>query len=240
MDRWTLVTGGTRGIGAKISIQMKQAGYQVIASYHSDEANAQSFSKEHNIPVHCFNVSDADACTKAMHHIEKTYGGIDVLVHNAGITRDAFLHKMDINQWHDVINTNLNSCFYVTCPLIEHMRTRGFGRIIFISSVNAQKGQLGQTNYSAAKAGMIGFVKALAQESAKKGITVNAIAPGYIETDMLRDVGGAILEQIKGQIPVGRLGNTLDVARAVLFLASKEASFITGSTLSVNGGQYMV
>lgn len=239
MKKIALVTGGTRGIGASISQKLKEAGYKVIAIYHGNDAVAQAFEKQTGISTYKWDVSNFKACQEGIALVIKDHGPIDILVNNAGITQDATLHKMSYEQWADVIQTNLTSCFNMTRQVIESMRDRGFGRIINISSINGQKGQFGQTNYSAAKAGVIGFTKALAQESAAKGITVNAIAPGYINTDMIAKVPEAVLTKIIEQIPVGRLGNAEEIAHAVVFLADEKSGFITGSTLTVNGGQYL-
>ena len=241
MARVALVTGGSRGIGAAISIALKAAGYTVAANYAGNDDAAAKFKGETGIPVYKWDVSDFDACAAGVAKVEADLGPIDVLVNNAGITRDGMFHKMTKEQWYAVINTNLNSLFNMTRPVWEGMRARKFGRVICISSINGQKGQMGQANYSAAKAGDIGFVKALAQEGAKVGITVNAITPGYIGTEMVRAIDPAIIEKaILPHIPVGRLGEPAEIARAVVFLAADDAGFITGSTLSANGGQYMV
>ncbi|MCZ8269570.1 MAG: acetoacetyl-CoA reductase [Beijerinckiaceae bacterium] len=241
MARVALVTGGSRGIGAAISKGLKAAGYNVAASYAGNDEAAAAFTKETGIPTYKWDVSDYDACAAGIAKVESELGPIDVLVNNAGITKDGMFHKMTKDQWYGVINTNLNSLFNMTRPVWEGMRARKFGRVICISSVNGQKGQMGQVNYSAAKAGDIGFVKALAQEGARAGITVNAICPGYIGTDMVRAIAQDVLEKaILPQIPVGRLGEPEEIARAVVFLAADDAGFITGSTLSANGGQYMV
>ncbi|MCA3598871.1 MAG: acetoacetyl-CoA reductase, partial [Methylobacterium sp.] len=238
MARVALVTGGSRGIGAAISKGLKAAGYKVAASYAGNDEAAAAFTKETGIPTYKWDVSDYDACAAGIAKVESHLGPIDVLVNNAGITKDGMFHKMTKDQWYGVINTNLNSLFNMTRPVWEGMRARKFGRVICISSVNGQKGQMGQVNYSAAKAGDIGFVKALAQEGARAGITVNAICPGYIGTDMVRAIAQDVLEKaILPQIPVGRLGEPEEIARAVVFLAADEAGFITGSTLSANGGQ---
>src|SRR5215831_4711644 len=239
MARVALVTGGTRGIGAAISVGMKSAGYKVAANYCGNDEAAQKFKAETSIPVFKWDVGDAAACAAGIKDVEGALGPIDILVNNAGVTKDAMLHKMTHDQWDDVIRIDLGSMFYMTRPLIDGMRERNFGRIINISSINGQKGQMGQTNYSAAKAGIIGFTKALAQENAKKGITVNAIAPGYIDTEMVAAVPQNVLEQIVAGIPVGRLGMADEIARCVAFLAAEEAGYITGSTLTVNGGQYI-
>jgi acetoacetyl-CoA reductase len=241
MKKLAIVTGGTRGIGAAISIELKKAGYEVAASYVSNEEAAKEFQKKYDIKVYKWDVSDYDSCIRAVGKIEEDFGQtISVLVNNAGITRDTMLHKMSKEDWHAVISTNLTSCFNMCHAVITKMREQEYGRIINISSINAQKGQMGQTNYSAAKAGLIGFSKALAQESAAKGITVNTIAPGYINTEMVAQVPAEVLSKIVGNIPVKRLGEAHEIARAVLFLTSKDAGFITGETLSVNGGQYMI
>jgi acetoacetyl-CoA reductase len=240
MTRVAVVTGGSRGIGAAISKALKAAGYTVAANYAGNDEAAAKFREETGIPVYKWDVSSYDACTAGLAQIETDLGPIDVVVNNAGITRDGFFHKMSPDQWNAVINTNLNSLFNMCRPVIEGMRNRNFGRIICISSINGQKGQAGQANYSAAKAGEIGFVKALAQENASKGITVNAICPGYIGTEMVRAIAPEVLEKrILPQIPVGRLGEPEEIARIVAFLAADESGFITGSTLSANGGQYM-
>ena len=239
MPRVAVVTGGTRGIGAAIAKALKAAGYKVAANYGGNDEAAQKFKAESGIPVYKWNVSSYEACADGLKRVEADLGPIEVLVNNAGITRDAVLHRMKPEQWTEVISTNLNSLFNMCRPLIEGMRARKFGRIINISSINGQKGQMGQTNYSAAKAGEIGFTKALAQESAKNGITVNAICPGYINTEMVQAVPKDVLEKsILPAIPIGRLGEPEEIARCVVFLASDEAGLITGSTLTANGGQY--
>jgi acetoacetyl-CoA reductase len=240
MARVALVTGGTRGIGAAISKGLKQAGYTVAANYGGNDEAAQKFKGETGIPVYKFDVSDAAACEAGIRTVESELGPVDVLVNNAGITRDGMFHRMTFDQWQAVIRTNLDSMFTCTRPVIDGMRNRGFGRIIIISSINGQKGQMGQSNYSAAKAGVIGFAKALAQENAAKGVTVNVIAPGYISTEMVQAVPEEVLKtKILPLIPVGRLGEAEEIARTVLFLAADEGGFVTGSTLSINGGQYM-
>lgn len=240
MSRVAVVSGGSRGIGAAISKALKGAGYRVAANYAGNDEAARKFKDETGIPVYKWDVSNYEACAEGLKKVETDIGAVDILVNNAGITRDAPFHKMSPDHWYAVINTNLNSLFNMTRPLIEGMRSRGFGRIINISSINGQKGQFGQTNYSAAKSGDIGFTKALAQESANKGITVNVIAPGYIATEMVMAVPKDVLDKkILPLIPAGRLGEPEEIARCVLFLASEDAGFITGSTLSVNGGQYM-
>lgn len=239
MERVALVTGGTRGIGESISVALKAKGYKVAANYsHNDQAAGQ-FSEHTAIPVFRFDVSDQSDVEKGINDIENELGPIDILINNAGITRDRTLHKMDSDQWQQVIQTNLSSCYNTCRMVINGMRERRFGRIINISSINGQAGQYGQANYAAAKAGMLGFSKSLALENASRGITVNAIAPGYINTEMLQGVPDDILEKIVAKIPAGRLGEADDISRAVMFLAADEADFITGSTLSINGGQYM-
>jgi len=239
MARVALVTGGTRGIGHAISIALKNAGYRVAASYAGNDAAAQAFQAETGIPVYKFDVSSYEASEKAIKQVEKDLGPIDVLVNNAGITKDTMFHKMTKEQWDAVIGTNLNGLFNVTRPVWEGMRSRKFGRVINISSINGQKGQMGQVNYSASKAGDLGFTKALAQEGARAGITVNAICPGYIATEMVKAVPQDVMEKsILPQIPVGRLGEPEEIARCVVFLASDNAGFITGATITANGGQY--
>lgn len=241
MGRVAVVTGGTRGIGAAISIALKKAGYRVAANYGGNDEAAQKFKRETDIPVYKWDVSSFEACSAGVKQVEADIGPIEVLVNNAGITRDTMFHKMTPEQWLAVINTNLNSLFNMCRPVIDGMRARNFGRIICISSINGQKGQMGQTNYSAAKAGELGFIKALAQENARKGITVNAICPGYIATEMVRAVPKEVLEKnVLPHIPLGRLGEPEEIARCVVFLAADEAGFITGSTLTANGGQYMI
>ena len=240
MARVALVTGGSRGIGAAISTALKAAGYSVAANYAGNDEAAAKFNAETGISVYKWDVSSYEACAAGIAQVEADLGPVDVLVNNAGITRDGFFHKMSPDQWNAVIGTNLNSLFNMTRPVIEGMRARKFGRVICISSINGQKGQAGQANYSAAKAGEIGFVKAVAQENANQGITINAICPGYIGTEMVMAISPEVLEKrIIPLIPVGRLGKPDEIARCVLFLASDDAGFITGSTLSANGGQYM-
>jgi acetoacetyl-CoA reductase len=240
MARVALVTGGTRGIGAAISVALKDAGYKVAATYGGNDAAAAAFKEATGIAVYKWDVGDFEACRAGVARVEADLGPVEVLVNNAGITRDGMLHRMAPENWRAVITTNLDSVFNMTRNVIEGMRARGFGRIVSISSINGQKGQMGQANYSAAKAGLIGFTKAVAQENAFKGITVNAVAPGYIGTEMVRAVPEEVLNaKILPLIPVGRLGEPEEVARCVVFLAGEEAGFITGSTLSVNGGQYM-
>ena len=240
MARVALVTGGTRGIGAAISKALKASGYKVAASYAGNDAAAEKFKAESGISVYKWDVASFDGCAAGVQKVEADLGPVDVLVNNAGITRDGAFHKMTIEQWSAVINTNLGSLFNMTRPVIEGMRERGWGRIVNISSINGQKGQMGQTNYSAAKAGMIGFTKALALENARKGVTVNCIAPGYIDTDMVAAVPEKVLEGIIAQIPVGRLGRGEEIADMVAFLAGERAGYVTGATLALNGGQYMV
>ena len=239
MERIALVTGGTRGIGESISVMLKENGYTVIANYGGNDQAAQEFTKRTGIQTSKFDVSDIESVLTHIQRIEDEVGPIDVLVNNAGITRDGTMHRMDFEQWNKVIQTNLSSCFNTARAVIGGMRARDFGRIVNIGSVNGQAGQYGQVNYAADKSGIHGFTKALAQEGAAKGITVNAIAPGYVETDMVRAVPKDVLAKIVKTIPVGRLGQPEDIARSVLFLVSDDASFITGSTLSINGGQHM-
>ena len=240
MARVALVTGGTRGIGAAISVALKEAGYPVAATYGGNDAAAAAFKEETGIAVYKWDVGAFEACQAGVARVEADLGAVEVLVNNAGITRDGMLHKMAPETWRAVLATNLDSLFNMTRNVIEGMRARGFGRIVSISSINGQKGQMGQSNYSAAKAGLIGFTKAVAQENAFKGITVNAVAPGYIGTEMVRAVPEEVLNtKILPLIPVGRLGEPEEVARCVVFLASEDAGYITGSTLTVNGGQYM-
>lgn len=239
-QRIALVTGGTRGIGAAISIALKKAGYKVAANYGGNDEAAAAFKKETGIETFKFNIADFTECQNGVKDVMAKMGGsIDVLVNNAGITRDTAMHKMDEQKWREVVITDLNSCFYMSRAVIEGMREKGFGRIINISSMNGQLGQFGQTNYAAAKAGIFGFTKALARESASKGITVNAVAPGYIATEMVKSIREDIMKSIVAGIPVGRLGEPEEVARCVVFLAADDAAFITGETLSVNGGQHM-
>ena len=240
MARVAVVTGGTRGIGEAISKALKEAGYTVAANYAGNDDAAAKFKEATGIPVYKWDVSDFDACAAGLAKIEADLGPIEVLVNNAGITKDAMFHRMTKDQWNAVINTNLNSLFNMTRPVWEGMRNRKFGRVICISSINGQKGQAGQANYSAAKAGEIGFIKSLAQEGSKVGITVNAIAPGYIATEMVKAIAQDVLDKhILPLIPVGRLGEPEEIARCVVFLAADNAGVITGSTLSANGGQYL-
>jgi acetoacetyl-CoA reductase len=239
MTKTAVVTGGTRGIGLAITQQLKAAGYKVAALYAGNEAAAEAVRKDLGVLCIKADVGDFEAVGAAFAEIEKTLGPIEVLVNNAGITRDGMLHKLTPGQWSEVIRADLDSVFNTSRHVIDGMRERNFGRIINISSINGQKGQMGQTNYSAAKAGVIGFTKALAQETARKGITVNVIAPGYIDTDMVAAVPEKALEGIIASIPVGRLGKAEEIAGAVLYLASDGAAFVTGSTLTINGGQYI-
>lgn len=239
MGRLALVTGGTRGIGEAICVALQDKGYTVIGNYAGNDASAAAFSERTDIPAIKFDVSDFEATRNKIHEIEDRYGPLDVLVNNAGITRDRTMHRMDPNQWKQVIETNLGSCFNTCHAVINGMRERKFGRIVNIGSINGQAGQYGQVNYAAAKSGIHGFTKALAQEGAAFGITVNAVAPGYIDTDMVRAVPPEVLKKIIAGIPVGRLGQPQDIARTVVFLVSDDAGFITGSTISVNGGQHM-
>ena len=241
MARVAVVTGGTRGIGSAISKALKAAGCKVAANYGGNDEAAQKFKGETGIAVYKWDVSSYEACEAGLKQVEADLGPVDILVNNAGITRDTMFHRMKPDQWSAVINTNLSSLFNMCRPVIEGMRTRKFGRIVNISSINGQKGQMGQSNYSAAKAGEIGFTKALAQENARAGITVNAICPGYINTEMVQAVPKDVLEKsILPLIPAGRLGEPEEIARCVVFLAADDAGFITGSTLTANGGQYLV
>ncbi|MCR4266590.1 acetoacetyl-CoA reductase [Nitratireductor sp. ZSWI3] len=238
--RTALVTGGTRGIGAAIAVALKDAGYRVAVNYAGNEEAAARFIDDTGIAAYRWSIADYDQCAEGVASVESALGPIDILVNNAGITRDVMFHKMTPEDWRAVVDVNLNGVFNMTHRVFANMRERKFGRIISISSINGQKGQMGQANYSAAKAGEIGFTKALAQEGARFGITVNAICPGYIATDMVMAVPEAVREKIIAQIPVGRLGEASEIARSVLFLASDDAGFVTGSTLTVNGGQYFV
>lgn len=241
MSRVALVTGGTRGIGAAISVALKEAGHKVAANYGGNEEKAKAFESETGIPVFKWDVSNYASCADGVAAVEAALGPVDILVNNAGITRDAMFHKMTPDQWLEVINTNLNGVFNMTHPVWTGMRDRNFGRVITISSINGQKGQMGQVNYSASKAGDLGLTKALAQEGAAKGITVNAVCPGYIATEMVKAIPEKVLnERIIPQIPVGRLGEPEEIGRIVTFLASDDAGFITGSTISANGGQFFV
>jgi len=239
-SRVAVVTGGTRGIGAEISATLHKFGYKVAATYMGNDKAAEDFKAKTGVDaVFKFDVADYDACAENIAKIEKKLGPIDILVNNAGITRDSFLHKMTPKQWHEVISTNLDSVFNMSRLVVEGMRERGFGRIISLSSINGLSGAMGQTNYSAAKAGIIGFSKSLALEVANKGVTVNVIAPGYIETDMVRAIAPEILEKIVAKIPVKKLGNVEGIARLVAFLADEQNGFTTGATFNVNGGQYL-
>ncbi len=240
MTKIALVTGGTRGIGAAICKALKADGYTVAASYAGNDDAANAFKAETGVPVYKWDVGDFDACATGIAAVEADLGPIDVLVNNAGITRDGMFHKMTLENWQAVINTNLSGLFNMTRNVWEGMRERGYGRVINISSMNGQKGQMGQVNYSAAKAGDLGFTKALAQEGARKGITVNAICPGYTATEMVMAVPKEVLEKsVLPQIAVGRLGQPEEIARAVVYLASEDAGFMTGATMTINGGQYM-
>jgi len=239
MARVAIVTGGTRGIGEEICTELKAAGYKVAANYAGNDERAKEFSDRTGIPVYKFDVGYFDQCQAGVAQIVKDLGPVDVLVNNAGITRDGTIHKMSPEMWGDVIRTNLTSCFNMSRCVIEGMRERKFGRIVNIGSVNGQAGQYGQVNYAAAKEGIHGFTKALALEGASHNITVNALAPGYVDTEMVRAVPEHILEKIIARIPVGRLGKAKDIARCILFLVADDAEFITGSTISINGGQHM-
>jgi acetoacetyl-CoA reductase len=239
MARVALVTGGTRGIGAAISLALKAQGRTVVANYAFNDAAAEAFKAEHGIPVIKFDVSRFEECEAAVKRITEEHGPIEVLVNNAGITRDSTLLRMRRDMWDAVLDTNLGSCFNLCKLTFEGMRERRFGRIVNIGSINGQAGQYGQVNYAAAKSGIHGFTKAVAQEGARYGITANAIAPGYVDTEMVRAVPGEVLRKIVAKIPVGRLGHAEDIARGVAFLTADEADFVTGSTLSINGGQHM-
>lgn len=239
MSRVALVTGGTRGIGAATALALEAEGYAVAAVYGRDDKKAADFHANTGIPVYKWDVSDFDACQKGVASVTEELGPVDILVNNAGITRDGTMHRMDYEQWREVIDTNIGSCFNMSRAVIVSMRKRKFGRIVNVGSINGQAGQYGQVNYAAAKSGIHGFTKALAQEGAAHGITVNAIAPGYIDTEMVAAVPDDILDKIVQRIPVKRLGRADEIARAITFLAADEAGFITGSTLSVNGGQHM-
>jgi len=239
MSRVALVTGGTRGIGEAICLALKDAGFTVVATYAGNDKAAKQFTADTGIEAHKFDVGNYDQCQSEVAKIESEVGPVEVLINNAGITRDGTMHKMTFEQWNQVIQTNLTSCFNMCHAVLDGMRERGFGRIVNIGSINGQAGQYGQVNYAAAKSGIHGFTKALAQEGAGKGITVNAIAPGYIATEMVRAVPENVLEKIVARIPVGRLGEASEIARGVVFLTADDAGFITGSTLSINGGQHM-
>ncbi len=239
MSRVAIVTGGTRGIGAAISKLLHQAGYKVAANYAGNEEKARAFEAETGIKAYKWSVADYNACVEGVKKVERELGPVDIVVNNAGITRDGTMHRMTPQQWQEVIDTNLGGCFNMCRVTIDGMRERGFGRVVNIGSINGQAGQYGQVNYAAAKSGIHGFTKALAQEGAARGITVNAIAPGYIDTEMVAAVPANVLEKIVAKIPVGRLGRAEEIARGVLFLVADEGGFITGSTLSINGGQHM-
>ena len=239
MSHTAIVTGGTRGIGAAISVALSEDGHKVAATYAGNDEAAEAFKTQTGISVYRFDVADFDQCADSVSRIETDLGAVGILVNNAGITRDGTLHRMDFEQWNAVLQTNLSSCYNMCRNVIDGMRERGFGRIVNIGSVNGQAGQYGQVNYADAKSGIHGLTKALALEGAAKGVTVNAIAPGYVDTDMVRAVPEKVLEKIIATIPVGRLGYASDIARAVRFLVADDATFITGSTLSINGGQHM-
>jgi acetoacetyl-CoA reductase len=239
MARVALVTGGTRGIGKAICIALADEGYTVVANYGGNDERAKAFTDETGIRSYKFDVSDFDACVTGIKQVETEVGPVDILVNNAGITRDGTLHKMEHDMWQAVIDTNLGSCFNMCRATIDGMRERKFGRVVNVGSINGQGGQYGQVNYAAAKSGIHGFTKALAQEGARSNITVNAIAPGYIDTDMVAAVPDNVLEKIVAGIPVGRLGKASEIARGVIFLVADDAGFLTGSTLSINGGQHM-
>ncbi|WP_300299328.1 acetoacetyl-CoA reductase [Ferrovibrio sp.] len=239
MSRVAIVTGGTRGIGAAISKLLHQSGYKVAANYAGNAERAKAFEAETGIRTYKWDVASFEGCVAGVKQVESDLGPVDIVVNNAGITRDGTLHRMSHEQWQAVIDTNLGGCFNMCRAVIDGMRERGFGRIVNIGSINGQAGQYGQVNYAAAKSGIHGFTKALAQEGAARGITVNAIAPGYIDTDMVAAVPANVLEKIVAKIPVGRLGRAEEIARGVQFLVADEAGFVTGSTLSINGGQHM-
>jgi acetoacetyl-CoA reductase len=239
MAKVAIVSGGTRGIGAAIAKRLKADGYDVAVTYLGNDEAAAKFKAENDIAVYKWNVADPEASAAGVKQVEGDLGPVSVLVNNAGIARDAMFHRMTWDQWSAVLRTNLDSMFAMTRPVIEGMRERSAGRIVNLSSINGQKGQLGQANYSAAKAGIIGFTKTLAQENARKGITVNAICPGYIDTDMMAGVPEKVLESIVAQIPVGRLGKASEIAALTAFLVSDEAAFITGAVMTANGGQYL-
>jgi acetoacetyl-CoA reductase len=241
MAKVAVVSGGTRGIGAAISKALQAAGYTAVANYAGNDEAAAKFKAETGIPVYKWDVANYKACAEGLNKVTHEVGPVEILVNNAGVTRDTMFHKMTPEQWYEVININLNSLFNMTRPVIEGMRERGFGRIVNISSINGQKGQVGQTNYTASKSGDIGFTKSLAQENAGKGITVNTVCPGYIATDMVKAVPKEVLEKsVLPLIPVRRLGEPEEVGRCVVFLVAEESGYITGSTLTINGGQYMV
>lgn len=239
MGRVAIVTGGTRGIGEAISVMLAAKGYKVAANYGGNDERAKEFTKRTGIAAYKWDVSDFDACVEGVAKVKADLGPIEIVVNNAGITRDGTLHRMDTQSWQEVINTNLGSCFNMCRVTIDDMRAAKFGRVVNIGSINGQAGQYGQVNYAAAKSGIHGFTKAMAQEGAAHGITVNAIAPGYINTDMVAAVPANVLEKIVAKIPVGRLGEASEIARGVCFLAADDAGFVTGSTLSINGGQHM-
>lgn len=239
MGKVAIVTGGTRGIGEAISLALKEMGFTVVANYAGNEAAAAKFTAETGIPAYRWDVGDHQACIDGCAKVEAEVGPIDVVVNNAGVTRDGVLHKMSFDDWNDVMRINLGGCFNMAKATFPGMRERGWGRIVNIGSINGQAGQYGQVNYAAAKSGIHGFTKALAQEGAKFGVTVNAIAPGYIDTDMVAAVPAPVLEKIVAKIPVGRLGQASEIARGVAFLCSDNAGFVTGSTMSINGGQHM-
>jgi acetoacetyl-CoA reductase len=239
MARVAIVTGGTRGIGKAISLALKEMGFSVVANYAGNEAKAAEFTAETGIPAYKWDVGDHQACIDGCAQVAADVGPVDVVVNNAGVTRDGVLHKMSFDDWNDVMRINLGGCFNMAKACFPGMRERGWGRIVNIGSVNGQSGQYGQVNYAAAKSGIHGFTKALAQEGAKFGVTVNAIAPGYIDTDMVAAVPAPVLEKIVAKIPVGRLGQASEIARGVAFLCSENAAFVTGSTMSINGGQHM-
>ncbi len=240
MSKLAMVTGGTRGIGAAIAQRLKHDGYRVAVTYHGNDAAAGAFTGDTGIPAYKWDVADFEACRVGVKQVEAELGqAVDILINNAGITRDATLHKMTPAQWHEVLDSDLSSCFNMSHAVIDGLRSRGWGRIVNVSSINGQKGQFGQSNYAAAKAGILGFTKSLALECARKGITVNAVAPGYTATDMVAEVDAKVLEGIVAQIPVGRLAEVEEIAHAVAFLVHDDSAFITGSTLSVNGGQYL-
>ncbi|MGQ7791726.1 acetoacetyl-CoA reductase [Faunimonas sp. B44] len=239
MPRTALVTGGTRGIGAAIARSLKEAGHTVAATYAGNTEKAEAFRRETGIEVFRWDVADPQACEAGVREVEAALGPVDILVNNAGITRDGWFHKMDYDAWSAVLRTNLDSMFTMTKPVIDGMRERGFGRVVNISSVNGQKGQIGQVNYSAAKAGVIGFTKALALENARKGVTVNCICPGYIDTDMVAAVPEKVLEGIIAGVPLNRLGKAEEIGALVVYLVSEPAAYMTGAVLSINGGQYM-
>jgi len=239
MGHVAIVTGGTRGIGEAICIALKDAGIAVAANYTSSDERAKAFTEKTGIPAYKWDVADASACLEGVKAIEAAHGPVDILVNNAGITRDATIQKMTWDMWNDVVDVNLGGCFNMAKAVFGGMREKKWGRIVNIGSINGQGGQLGQVNYSAAKAGLGGFTKALSQEGARYGITVNMVAPGYIDTDMVAAVSPDVLEKIVAKIPVGRLGKASEIARGVLFLVSEDAGFMTGSTLSINGGQHM-